>query len=65
MSDKPREKQTRNERIESLDATPNDRLRGLVEQWREDATTYQPLMTTDERATLKDCAGELEALIDE
>ena len=48
-----------------IDATPNDELRELVEQWREKPGLYNPEYVTDqmEYTVQKRCADELEELI--
>ena len=40
-----------------------DDLRELIDKWLTESTTYRPGMSTDERATMLDCANQLEELI--
>lgn len=49
--------------MDELSVTPNEDIQGLVEQWRDVASTEQ--MPGDQRAIFNMCADELEELIDE
>ena len=63
----------RQEAISELDATPNEKLRELVEQWRSEAEYMEenseeytnPELTEMSAEAIKDCADELEGVLDE
>ena len=40
-------------------------LRELIDEWLTEGTTYRTDMSTDERATMLDCANQLEELIND
>ena len=55
------------DRLELLDATPNDDLRELIEKWRGkvDELILPRSGPTDEGVAIRKCADQLEKLIDD